>query len=113
MLPGMGGMNPKKMQAMMKQLGIKQEDIEASRVIVEKEEGNIVIDNPQVSKVIMGGQETWQIIGDAHEEEASDIVTREDDVKLVMEKTGKSEEKVRNVLEETGDIAEAIVKLSE
>ncbi len=39
MFPGLGGMNPKKMQGMMKQLGINQEDIPAERVIIEKEDG--------------------------------------------------------------------------
>ena len=108
-LGGLGGLNPKKMQAMMKQLGIKQEEIEASRVIIERESGNIIIENPSVTKVEMQGQETWQIIGDAKEEEAG---VNEEDIKLVMEKTGKSENEARNALEETGDIAEAILKLS-
>ena len=36
----------------------------------------------------------------------------QDDVKLVMEQTGKSEKEARKALEETkGDIAEAIMKL--
>ena len=110
MLPGMGGLNPKKMQAMMKQLGIKQEEIEdAQRVIIEREGGNIIIENPEVSRVEMGGKETWQISGDVSEEE---VGLSEDDVKLVMEKTGKGEDEVRKVLDETHDIAEAIVKLS-
>jgi len=110
MLPGMGGMNPKKMQAMMKQLGIKQEEIDAVRVIIEKEDGRIVIENPSVQRIEMQGQESWQVTGEAHEEDSG---LSEEDVRLVMEKTGKSESEVRKVLEETGDIAEAIVKLSE
>ncbi len=109
MIPGLGGMSPKKMEAMMKQLGIKQEEIDAKRVIIERDEGNIVIENPGVVKIGMQGQESWQITGDAREEEAG---ISEDDVKLVAEKTGKSEEEARKALEETNDIAEAIVKLS-
>jgi len=109
MLGGLGGMNPKKMQAMMKQLGIKQEEIDAQRVVIETNSGNIVIENPSVSKVEMQGRETWQISGDVKEEESG---VSEGDVKLVAEKTGKSEEDARKALEETGDIAEAILKLS-
>jgi nascent polypeptide-associated complex subunit alpha len=109
MLGGLGGMNPKKMQAMMKQLGIQQEEIDAKRVIIERDSGNIVIDNPSVTKVEMQGNATWQIAGDAKEEEAG---ISEEDVKLIAEKTGKSEEDARKALEETGDIAEAILKLS-
>jgi len=60
----------------------------------------------------MQGQETWQIMGDVKEEDESSGV-REDDIKLVMEKTGKGDEEAKKALEETnGDIAEAIVKLS-
>ena len=113
MIPGLGGLDPKKMQGMMKKLGIKQESIDdAIRVVIERESGNIIIENPSVTKVEMQGQETWQIMGDAKEEDESSGV-REDDVKLVMEKTGKGEEEARKALEETnGEVAEAIVKLS-
>ena len=109
MLGGLGGMNPKKMQAMMKQLGIKQEEIDAKRVVIERDSGTIIIENPSVSKVEMQGRETWQISGDTKEEESG---VSEGDVKLVAEKTGKSEEDARKALEETEDIAEAILKLS-
>jgi nascent polypeptide-associated complex subunit alpha len=37
-----------------------------------------------------------------------------DDIKLIMEQTGKSEEEARKALKETnGDLAEAILKLSQ
>jgi nascent polypeptide-associated complex subunit alpha len=111
MLPGLGGLNPKKMQAMMKQLGIKQEEIDSSRVIIETDEGNIIIENPNVTKVIMQGQETWQISGDSKEESNEEF--SEEDVKLVMEKTGKSKEEVKKTLEKVnGEVAEAIIKLN-
>ncbi len=110
MLGGLGGLNPKKMQAMMKQLGIKQDEVEANRVVIERDSGNIIIENPNVMKVVMHGQESWQITGDAREEESGGI--SDDDVNLVMEKTGKGEDEVRGVLDECGgDIAEAILKL--
>ena len=35
----MFNIDPKKMQAMMKQMGISQEDIPSSKVIIEKEDG--------------------------------------------------------------------------
>ena len=53
-----GGMDPKKMQAMMRQMGIKQDEIEATRVIIEKADGNIVIENPNVVKITMQGNES-------------------------------------------------------
>lgn len=110
MFPGMPKIDPKKMQALMKQMGIHQEEIPAEKVIIEKPDGKIIIINPSVQKVKMQGQETFQISGDV-----SEVVEKfsEQDVKLIMEKTGSSEKGARKVLEKTnGDIAEAIMKLS-
>ena len=111
MLGGLGGMDPKKMAGLMKKMGIAQEEISAVRVIIEKNDGGkIVISNPSVQRIKMQGQESWQIVGDAREEEEK---VRDEDVKLVAEKTGKSEDEARKVLEEVeGEVAEAIVKLS-
>ncbi len=103
-------MDPRKMQALMKQMGINQEEIEAERVIIEKSDGRIIIENPNVQRVRMQGQESWQIIGEAREEEEE---IKGEDIKLVMGKTGADEGEARRILEEVGgDIAEAIVRLS-
>ena len=50
-----GGIDPKKMQAMMKQMGIKQEEIDAKRVIIEKSDGRIIIENMKF-KVFQAGE---------------------------------------------------------
>ena len=105
------GINPKKMQAVMKQMGISQEEIDASRVIIEKPDGKIIIENPSVTKVRMQGQETFQITGEIHEDSESSI--SEDDIKTIVEKTGCSENKARETLEKTNDLAEAILELSQ
>lgn len=112
MFPGMGKVDPKKMQAMMRQMGINQEEIEADRVIIESEGKKIIINSPSVQKITMQGQESFQISGEVSEESAEKF--SEEDVNLVAQKTSKSEEEAREALEETnGDIAEAILKLSE
>ncbi len=106
-----GGLNPKKMQAMMKQMGIAQEEIDASKVIIEKTDNSkIIIENPSVTKIKMQGQETFQIAGDIKEEVEKEI--SEEDIKTIIEKTGVSEEKAKETLEKTGDLAEAILELS-
>jgi nascent polypeptide-associated complex subunit alpha len=111
------GINPKKMQAMMKQLGIKQEDLDAKRVIIEKEDGKIIIDNPSVTKVNMQGRATFQISGDIreeageNEEEEKEKVSK--DIETIMEKTNKDKEEVALTLEKNnGDIAATILELS-
>ena len=98
------------MDALMKQMGIKSEPIEASSVVIETPSGKIVIEQPQVVQVTMQGQKTFQISGVVRTEEKSS----EEDVKLVMEQAGCSEEEARAALEKSGgDIAQAILSLSE
>lgn len=104
-------LDPRKMQAVMKQMGISQEEISASRVIIEKTDNTkIIIDNPSVTKVKMNGQESFQISGEIREEENS---FSEEDIKTIMEKTNASEKQAKQALKETGDLVEAIMKLSE
>ncbi len=101
--------DPKKMQAVMRQMGMAQEDVETSRVVIEKEDGNrIIIQNPSVTKIKMQGQESFQITGDISEESSFS----EKDIEVIMQKTNCSEEQAKQALEETGDLAEAILKLS-
>ena len=97
----------------MKKLGIQQQEIDATEVIIRTADKEIIITDPQVSKVNMMGQETFQVVGKIHERAKSttpDIT--EDDVKTVMEQASVSKDKAKKALEESkGDIAEAIVKL--
>ena len=114
------GLNPAKMGAMMKQMGIKQEEINASRVIIEKEGENIIIENPQILKINMQGNESFQITGDIKEEGVSQDENDKDkdegfskeDIEMIVEKTGKNEEEVMDSLQKTNDIAETIMELS-
>ena len=108
-----GGINPKQMEGMMRKMGISQETIPAGRVIIEKTDGNrIVIEEPNVLRIKMQGQESFQITGEA-KEETQKLEISEDDVKTVMEKTGCDEKQARKSLEKTGDLAESILELSE
>ena len=112
MFPGLGGgLDPKKMQAMMKQLGMNQEEIDAKRVVIEKSDNSkLIIENPSVVKITIKGQESFQISGDVTEKEAG---ISEADIQTVMEKTGVSMKEAKKALESTnGDLAEAILSLS-
>jgi nascent polypeptide-associated complex subunit alpha len=107
----MPGFDPRKMQAVMKQMGINQSEIDASKVIIEKSDGSkIIIENPSVTKIKMQGQESFQIAGDIVEQEEK---FSEEDVQVIMEKTNCNKKEAIQALEETGDLAEAILKLSE
>lgn len=108
-----GKINAKQIEKVMKQMGMSQEPLDVKRVIFELEDIKLVIDEPSVTKVMMQGQETYQVQGEAREESVEEELFSDEDVDIVKEKTGKSEEEVRKVLEENkGDIAGAIMELS-
>jgi len=117
------GIDPKKMQGMMKQMGIAQEEIDATRVTIEKEDGGkIIIDEPSVVKINMQGSENFQISGEVSEVAGGDIETSdieevvdntEEDIKTIMEKCNCIEEEARQALEKAdGDLTEALLELS-
>jgi nascent polypeptide-associated complex subunit alpha len=105
-MPMMQGINPQMMKRLMKQL--KTEEIEADEVIIKAGNRKIVIKNPQVMKMNVSGQDTFQVMGEISEEE--DI--NPDDIKMIVENTGCTEKEAVDALAETkGDIAEAIMKI--
>ncbi len=109
--------DPKKMQAMMKQMGISQTELDASRVIIEKSEGGrIIINEPKVIKVNMSGQENFQISGEISEEnqeQENEDEKVEEDIQEIVKQTGVSKEIAAIELEKNnGDIAETIIALT-
>ncbi|MEM4390085.1 MAG: nascent polypeptide-associated complex protein [Candidatus Micrarchaeia archaeon] len=101
-----GGMNPKQMQKLLQQMGIKSEEVKAKKVTIEKEDGEIIITEPHVMLVEMGGQKSFQVTGKI-EERGSD-----EDAKLVAQQAGVGLEEARRALEEEGgNIAAAILRL--
>ena len=105
------GMDPRQVQQAMKKLGIKQEEIPASEVIIRTVGRDIVITNPQVLKVNMMGQDTFQISGNI-EERSAQMEISADDIQTVVSQTGVSEEKAKDAIEAAnGDLAQAIMDL--
>ena len=108
------GINQRQMKQAMKKLGMQQQEVPANRVIFELDDKKIVIENPDVQKVNMMGQVTYQVTGEASEysnDSTPDI--DEDDIKTVMDQTGASEEDAKKAIEENkGDLAQAIIDLS-
>ena len=101
--------DPKQLQKLMQQMGIKTEQINAERVIIEKENEKIIIDNPNILVIEAKGEKTYQISGNTK----TIPKISEEDIKLVMEKTNASREECEIALIECkGDIAEAIIKLT-
>ncbi|MEA3329432.1 MAG: nascent polypeptide-associated complex protein [Nanoarchaeota archaeon] len=108
----MPGINPAQMKAAMKQMGIKQEEVDALRVVIECEDKKIIVENPSVIKINMQGNESFQISGEVSSEEVEEGIS-EEDIELVAEKTGKTREEAKEALEKSsGDLTEAIMELS-
>ena len=109
-----GKFDPKQMASMMKQMGIKTEEIDAERVVIEKRGGgSLVIENPQVQAIDMKGQKSFQISGDIIEEASSAAGKGEKtDADIIMEECGCTHEEANAALEKSkGDLAEAILSL--
>lgn len=109
-----GGMNPRQMKKMMQKMGIQQQDVDADLVIIKSGNKETIISEPNVVKVNMMGQETFQITGNISERVAStEPEISEDDIKTVMEQASVDKEKARAALEASdGDLAKAIIELS-
>ncbi len=108
------GVNPRQMQQMMRKMGMKQEDIPATEVIIRTPEKEIIIQNPSVQKINMMGQENFQISGNIIEKEiSSEPDINEEDVETVMSQANVDKQTALKAIEESnGDLAEAIIKLA-
>ena len=115
MFPG-GRVNPRQMKSMMKRMGISSEEIEdVEEIIIRTKSKELLFSDAAVTVMTVQGQKTFQIVGEPEireraPEEGSKI-SRED-VSLVMEQAGVSEEEAISALKEcNGQPAEAILKL--
>ena len=111
MMPGR--INPRQMNQMMKRLGIQVKEIEnVKKVIIQTDTKEYIFDEADVTMMDAQGQKTYQITGKPRIVSKEEEVTKED-INLIVEQTGKSAEEAKKALKETkGDIAEAIMKLT-
>ncbi len=133
-LGGRGGMSPKKMKGMLKNMGINIEELEnVIDVVIRMPDREIVINNASVAIMDAHGQRSYQISGDASERAPSaqagqasnasgavepasagaSLEIPESDVELVAAQTGVPAERARSALKEAGgDLAAAIMNLT-
>ena len=104
----MFGNDPKKIEKMMKRLNLNMRQIEADEVMIKGKQKTIVIKNPEIMITDMMGREVYQITGDVEES----MPASEEDILMVMEKTGKDRKTAVEKLEELdNDLARAIIEL--
>ena len=106
-------MNSRSMAKAMKRMGIQQTELDAKEVIIRLEDKELVFANPQVAKVNMMGQETFQVIGTPEERSINtEPEISEEDIQTVVEQTGVDKEKaLETIKKHKGDIAAAILEL--
>ncbi|MDZ7701992.1 MAG: nascent polypeptide-associated complex protein [Halobacteriales archaeon] len=133
MFGGGGGLNPRKMQKMMEQMGIDVKELDAESAVIRLADGTeLVFDGPEITRMDARGQQTYQVVGspearagdapaveggDADESgddaDGDDGGIPDDDVALVAEQAGASEADAREALDAAdGDLAAAIDRLS-
>ncbi|MCK4952601.1 nascent polypeptide-associated complex protein [Candidatus Bathyarchaeota archaeon] len=99
----------------MKRMGVNMNQIQdVQEVIFRTSTKEIIVENPEVAVLDMGGQKIFQVTGERVIEKATEktIKIPEEDIRLVADQTGKSVEEAKRVLEETeGDLAKAILLL--
>jgi nascent polypeptide-associated complex subunit alpha len=134
MFGGGGGLNPQKMQQMMKQMGIDIEEIDAEEIIIRTGEEELVFDDAEVQRMDAQGQATYTITGEPETRAAGDEepiplgegdgsktagsdaggagAIPDSDVEIVAQRAGTSEDAAREALEaEDGDLAAAVSRL--
>lgn len=114
-----GGMNPRQMQKMMSQMGIKNEDVPCKKVTIEKEDGTLIVVQPaSVVMIEMQGTQSFQVSGDISQQSSENTPKQEtaapaesqDDVAIVMQQTGATRQRAEDMLAKAGgDIAQAIM----
>ncbi|ERG94560.1 nascent polypeptide-associated complex protein [Haloquadratum walsbyi] len=127
---GGGGMNPRKMKQMMKQMGIDVTELDVEEVRIQMAEEDLVFDDAQVTRMDAQGQQTYQIVGEPETQEHTDTQQQitddtggdtsgddtggipEADIEIVAERAGVNTDDARAALESTdGDLAAAIAQL--
>lgn len=134
MYPGGRAPDPRRMKAMMRKMGIEQQELEGvESVVITMRDRELVFDAPEVVAVTAQGQTSYQVSGEA-EERAREGATAgagagtgaavgagapthrpkysREDLALVMAQTGATEDEARAALDVCeGEVAEAIIRL--
>ena len=126
MMPNLGRMNPAMMKKLKKQMGTKEMD-DVTEVIIKRPGETLIFKRPAVAEMNMMGQKMYQVIGEPEVfrgalpgsdvaagamPESDEPMIPEEDVAMVAEKAGVSQEEALAALKKSdGDIAEAIMSL--
>ena len=111
-------LDQKAFSKMLERMGVRNEPLNAVRVIIELPDKTLVFESPQVTRTFVQNMEFFTVMGkyteQAKVQQNQTVEIREEDVRLVAEQTGKSEAEAREALiKAEGDVAKAILMLTE
>ena len=116
-------LSPKKLDQMMKQVGLSVEEMsDVEEVVIKTADAEFVFDDASVTIMDAQGSKMYQITGtpvkrpkrEMEPEQEQEVRISAEDVEIVMEKAGCGAEEAKATLIETrGDLAEAISRLCE
>jgi len=130
--PGGRAPDPRRMKAMMRKMGIEQQELEGvESVVITMRDRELVFDAPEVVAVTAQGQTSYQVSGEAQEHARGGATAgagagatagagapaprpkySREDLALVMAQTGATEDEARAALDVCeGEVAEAIIRL--
>jgi len=111
--------SPRELQKMLqtvRRAGLSIEQVEGVESVILKFRGKeVIVKNPQVTSMKVGGQTIFQVTGEVEERAIAveeEIIISEEDVQLVASQAGVSLEEAKKALRATkGDLARAILYL--
>jgi nascent polypeptide-associated complex subunit alpha len=114
-------LSPKKLDQMMKQVGLSVEEMkDVEEVVIKTADAELVFEDASVTIMDAQGSKMYQITGTPVKrpkrelEPEQEVSISAEDVEIVMEKAGCGAEEAKATLIETrGDLAEAISRLCE
>ena len=116
-------LSPKKLDQMMKQVGLSVEEMsDVEEVVIKTADAELVFEDASVTIMDAQGSKMYQITGtpvkrpkrELEPEQEQEVRISAEDVEIVMEKAGCGAEEAKATLIETrGDLAEAISRLCE
>jgi nascent polypeptide-associated complex subunit alpha len=114
---------PRDLERQLRKMGLKVEELRGVKlVLIETDDKEIMIEEPQVLVMALKDQKIFQVIGTKVKEvreaetkkEETVISISEDDIKFVAEQAGITYEKAKEILEKAGgDIAKALMLAQE
>ena len=105
----------RQMRRMMDKMGLDMTEIpNVQEVIIKTDKKEIIIAKPSVTEMKAKDNTIFQVIADSYEEKELEVpVFSEEDIQLVCQQAGVTEEQAKDALAEAkGDLARAILLLT-